>query len=388
MKSLRITRVAAVAAAALVVAALAACSSTQSSSPAGSTTSGGSIKIALIDPLTGTAAQYGQDLHQGQTLAIKQLNAAGGVLGKKFQAVEYDDQNLPAQGVTVTQRAISQDGVKFVVGTNGSSVALAIRNVTEKAKVIYIVGSSKGPTITDAQHHFVFRVNTSVDQDAGYFYPYVDKTLHPKKLAIIQEQSDSGQGLTAGIQAHFKDRALAPVITQLTTTDFGPFISKIQAQDPDAVFLADSGSTTAEAASVQQMKESGLDVPKVLGPGSVSAALLKLVGNGLDGAVTADVYAPSMDNKLNTAFVAAYRKAYKVDPSVQAELGYEQVTSLAAAIAKAKAAEDTTKVAAALRSITFNTPRGTVTFDAQGQAVPKNGLIPLTVKNGKEVPVK
>jgi branched-chain amino acid transport system substrate-binding protein len=346
------------------------------------TASAGTLKIALLNPLTGTAAQYGKDLHQGQLLAIKQLNADGGDNGQQINAIEYDDQNLPQQGVTLAQRAIAQDGVKYIVGTNGSNVALAIRNVTEKEGVVYIVGSAKGPTVTDDEHKLVFRVNTNVTQDSEFFYSYLDNLLHPQKMAIIQEQSDTGQAVAENLAAYFKDRVQSPIITELTTTDFAPFSSKLQQQDPDVVFLANGGSTSACAASIKQLKQAGMDMPKALGPGTVNGALLDLVGTDIDGVVTADVYSPALETAANKAFVEAYEAEYGEQPNVQSELGYEQIMMLAAAITKAGGADNPAKVAEILHSETFDTPRGKVSFDATGQAIPESGLTPLTVKNG------
>lgn len=344
------------------------------------------IKVALINPTTGTAAQYGQDLLRGQKLAIEKINADGGVLGRDIEPIEYDDQNLPEQGVTLARRAITQDGVKFVVGTNGSSVAMAVRNVTQASEVLYLVGTTKGPTVTDEEHDFVFRLNSTPEMDAEFLYPYADKVLDPQVVATIQEQSDYGLALNETTKSYFGDRMKGTVVTQLTTTNFSPFISKIADLDPDVVFMANGGSTSAMAASLDQMAEAGLDVPKIFPPGSVNQTLLELAGaRAVEGAIYADIYAPSLENETNQEFVKAYVEEYDSQPSVQAAIGYEQILILAAAIEDADTADDTAKVRDAMRSGTFDTPRGEVTFNEIGQAIPSEGLIPLRIENGEVV---
>lgn len=345
---------------------------------------GEAVHLALINPVSGTAAEYGQDMLAGQKCAIKMTNEAGGVLGSQITTSEFDDQNLPEVAVSIAQRVITQDGVKFIVGTNGSNVALAVRNVTEDAEVLYVIGTSKGPTVTDEEFDYLVRLNSEPGMDSEFLYPYIDDVAAPERVAILEETSDYGQFLAETTREYFGDRVVANVVTELDTTNFGPFVNEIESAEPDAIFMANGGSTSAAAASIQQIRERGIDATIILPPGTVNAELIELTGeDAIEGAVSADVYTPTLDNEENEAFLECYEAEYGTAPSVQAELGYEQILVLVEGMEAAGTTTDPTAVREAMGETEFETPRGTITIDETGQAIPQSGLIPLVITDGE-----
>lgn len=345
---------------------------------------GDPVHLALINPVSGTAAEYGQDMLAGQKCAIQMTNESGGVLGSQITTSEFDDQNLPEVAVSIAQRVITQDGVKFIVGTNGSNVALAVRNVTEDAKVLYIIGTSKGPTVTDDEFDYLVRLNSEPAMDSEFLYPYIDDVTAPERVAILEETSDYGQFLAEATREYFGDRVVANVVTELDTTNFGPFVNEIESAEPDAIFMANGGSTSAAAASIQQIRERGIEATIILPPGTVNAELIELAGEeAIEGAVSADVYTPTLDNEENAAFLECYEAEYGTSPSVQAELGYEQILVLVEGMEAAGTTTDPAAVREAMGETEFDTPRGTITIDETGQAIPQSGLIPLVITDGE-----
>ncbi len=346
------------------------------------------IRIAVIDPLSGSAAEYGAGLRKGQEVAVKMINDRGGLLsGRIVELVFYDDQNIPENGVLLTKRAIAQDGVKFIAGTNGSSVALAIRDITDPAAVIYLVGTAKGPAVTDPKYRYVFRMNSSTTMDSEFFYNYIATVLKPHRVAIIAEQSDYGQGLVNSLKKEWSQpnspQIVATEVSELTDTDFSVQLTKIKAANPDALFIANGGNAKAAAGTIKQAHQLGLNAKLIIPPGIFSTQLVQLVGKpALEGAINANIYVSGLDNAFNQKFRTIFKETTGAEPTQHNVNGFETIWILAQAIQKAGTDTDTTKIAETIRGGRWDTPRGVVFFDEAGQAHQEGGLVPLVIHNG------
>src|SRR5438105_3733632 len=106
------------------------------------------FKIGLVSPLSGANARYGAFAGKGASLAAKEINAAGGLLGKKIELVTGDSQCVPAEGVAATQRLITFDKAPIIIGDVCSSVTLAMQPLAEEAKVLLVNAASSNPDIT------------------------------------------------------------------------------------------------------------------------------------------------------------------------------------------------------------------------------------------------
>ncbi|MCK4458341.1 MAG: ABC transporter substrate-binding protein [Methanosarcinales archaeon] len=118
------------------------------------------IRIGAILPLTGEAAEYGEDAKLGIDLAVEEINAAGGINGKRIQVVYEDSQATPSQGVSAIQKLTTVDKVPVIIGAMASSVTLAIAPIAEENKVVLLSPASSAPQITEAGD-YIFRTEFS-----------------------------------------------------------------------------------------------------------------------------------------------------------------------------------------------------------------------------------
>ncbi len=342
------------------------------------------VKIGLIIPMTGASALYGEQAKSGADLAIKQINDKGGILGgRKIEVSIQDDKGNPEEGVSLVKKMID-DGYKYVTGGINSSVTLAQIPVTMEKGVMQVCLSVKAPAIRQQGHTKLFALNTDNLMDGEFFHAIIKDQLPYEKIAMMTENTDYGRAEIDALAKHWATPDSPKIITnemfELTETDFTVLLSKIKAKKPDCLYVC-VASPTLNGTIASQAKEVGLNVPILIAPGNLNKDVIKVGGPATEGIISADVYVNTIDNAENKEFVEAYKAMFNGKlPEKMEVLGYEIVTLTATAIDKAGSPDDVQKVVDIMRSTTWKTPRGNITFDAKGQA--QIGLVPIIVKNG------
>jgi branched-chain amino acid transport system substrate-binding protein len=365
-----ITRLAAILA--VVAASMAFSASVRAADP---------VRIGLIDP---TKTLVGKQNVDGAQLAAEMLNNDGGVLGgRKIELVVYDTNFSPPDGVAAVQRLLTQDEVKIVVGEISSSVALAAIPVAQGENAIFIASVPKHPDVTKSGYDKVFRLNSTTDVDAKSFDKYLTDTVKPGKVAILAENSDFGQVTISHLKQLFGDKLVYSDAYGMKQSDFSALVTNARASGADLVCVA--GSNMEQYGNIlRSLSDLGYSGGRCLMPGILNSVGVKIAGAAAEGAFSADIYVPSLDNTLNKHFVGAFAAKYGHNPEKIEVLGFEAVWIAAKAMDKAGSADDTDKIADAIRAGSWETPRGIVTFDKSGQAL-SGDLIHLTVKDGKIV---
>ena len=199
----------------------------------------GSYKIGVMVPLSGDAAAYGLPIQKALKIALDEVNANGGVNGKKLEPIYEDSKCSPKDGNAAAQKLVNIDGVKIIIGGVCSGETLGAAPITESNKVILFSPSATSPDITKAGD-FVFRDAPS-DAYAGVIasnYAYND--LNSKKAAIISESTDYAQGLRKVFKENFA-RVGGEIVADETynpeDTDFRTQVTKVKAANPDVVYL-------------------------------------------------------------------------------------------------------------------------------------------------------
>jgi len=344
---------------------------------------GDTILVGEFASLTGKEATFGISSHEGTQLAIEELNAAGGVLGKQFELKTEDDQSKAGEPANVVNKLISKDGAIAILGEVASSRSLEAAPICQQNGVPMISPASTNPKVTETGD-FIFRVCFIDPFQGTVMANFATNSLKAKKVAVFTDvKSDYSKGLAKFFKEGFTQSG-GQIVAELDFNggdkDFKGQLTAIKSATPDAVFVP--GYYTDVALICIQAKQLGLNVPLFGGDGWESDTLVKIGGDAVEGHYFSTHYAADAASPKVTAFVEAYKKRYngKV-PDAMAALGYDSAMFLADAIKRAGTTEGTKLRDALASTKEFDAVTGKMTMNAQRDAV-KSAVI-LQVKDGK-----
>jgi urea transport system substrate-binding protein len=351
------------------------------------TTTGGTIKVGLLHSLSGTMAISEVSVKDAELLAINEINAKGGVLGKQLVPVVEDGASDWPTFAEKAQKLISNDKVAVVFGGWTSASRKAMLPVFEKNKaLLYYPVQYEGLESSP----YIYYTGATTNQQ---IIPALDYLKSQGKMKIYLLGSDYVFPRTANkeIKAYAAANGitiLGEQYTPLGATEYGTIVNKLKAASPDFVFNTLNGDSNV--AFFKQLKAAGL-TDKTMPTMSVSIAEDEVRGVGVDnliGHLVAWNYYQTTDNPANTAFVKAYKAKYGANRVTDdpIEAAYVQVYLWAAEAAKAGSV-DPEKVKAAAGGITFNAPEGLVTVNGDNHHVSKTARIGIIGSDGliKEV---
>jgi branched-chain amino acid transport system substrate-binding protein len=224
----------------------------------------GPIRIGASLSLTGTYAKLGKNQHEGYQLCIKDLNARGGILGRKVELVMYDDQSMPATAVRLYEKLITEDKVDAVMGPYSSPVSEAAANVTEKYKKVMVAPLAATTSIFKKGRKYIFMVISPAE---GYLEGLVDMAAKRglRTIAIVNEDTLFSKAAAAGAAELARKRGLQVVYQEAYpkgNTDFSALLTKVKAANPDVIA---AGTYFDDAVALtRQMKELNVN-PKMYG---------------------------------------------------------------------------------------------------------------------------
>ena len=325
------------------------------------------IKIGVIEPLTGSVAYNGLASLNGAKLAVERRNAAGGVLGRKIELVVEDGQCRPANSVNAAEKLIQRDKVVALQGAFCSSATAAVMPVAEKYKVPLLTGVSSKADLTEKGLQYFFRSAETDRLMSKTFSKILAEKLQLKSVAYIGVNDDWGRG---GVEDFSRDLEALGVKTVMKeyfdhgATDFYTLLTKLRASKADGVFVA--AETQDGSILVKQFKEMGLQT-KIFGVGSwATADFIGLTGAASEGIYAAVPYASSLPGERNKAFVDLYATAFKEKPGKYGAAGYNAMNILMDAIARAGKAEPDA-IRDALRKTDYQAPNGRYRFTDKGE---------------------
>lgn len=341
------------------------------------------IKIGEFASLTGKEATFGISSHEGTLLAMEEINAAGGLLGKKIELLTEDTQSKAGEPATVVNKLVARDGVIAVLGEVASSRSLEAAPICQQNKIPMVSPSSTNPKVTETGD-FIFRVCFIDPFQGTVMANFASKTLKAKKVAVFTDvKSDYSKGLAK----FFKERFTAnggTIGTELDYNggdkDFKGQLTAIKAANPDGVFIP--GYYTDAALICVQAKQLGLNVPLFGGDGWESEELVKIGGDAVEGNYFSTHYHPDVGSEVSKRFVENYRQRWNgKTPNALAACGYDSALVLIDAIKRA-GSTDGQKVRDALAATkNFQAVTGVITINESRDAT-KSAVI-LQVKAGK-----
>jgi branched-chain amino acid transport system substrate-binding protein len=338
------------------------------------------IPVGEFASLTGGSASFGQSSHKGTALAVDEINAAGGVLGKKIKLITEDDQSLAGQPATIVRKLISQDKVVAVLGEVASSKSLEAAPICQQNKIPMISPASTNPKVTEVGD-YIFRV-CFIDPFQGTVMAKFALSKGWKKVAVLTDvKQDYSVGLGEFFVKHFTANGGEIVKEQKYSTgdkDFKPQLTSIKAAKPDAIFVP--GYYGEVSLIGKQARLLGIKAPLLGGDGWVGDSLLKVAGNSLDGSFFSCHFSAEDKAAKVQDFVKKFQAKYGAVPDDMAALGYDSAIILAESIKRAGTTEGD-KLRDAIRDTKDHDGiTGKITLDAQRNA--SKPAVILTIGGG------
>ncbi|MBM3555695.1 MAG: branched-chain amino acid ABC transporter substrate-binding protein [Alphaproteobacteria bacterium] len=325
------------------------------------------IVIAVAGPITGQYASFGEQMKRGAEMAVAEINAAGGVMGRKLKLEVGDDACDPKQAVAVANSFVGKK-VNFVAGHFCSSSSIPSSEVYAEAGILQITPASTNPKLTDDAAtkgwKHVFRTCGRDDQQGTTAANYIVDKFKGKKVAILHDKSAYGKGLADEMKKQFNKRGATEAMYEAYNQgdkDFAALVSKMKAAGIDVIYVG--GYHTEAGLIIRQSREQGLGAQMISGDALVTDEFWKIAGPAGQGTLmTFD----SDPRKLASAKDAVAKfKAQNYDPEGYTLYTYAAIQVFAKAAVEAgglKAADIATK----MRAGNYDTVIGKLRFDAKG----------------------
>jgi len=328
----------------------------------------GTIKIGVITSLTGSQAAFGEAHKNGYAIAIDEINAKGGVLGKKVELDFYDDQSKPDQAVQGVSKLVDQDHVVMLLGAYSSENTKAIINPVSTHQIPLIIPTATADNVMDSKSPWVFRICAGANDYARATLEFLKHNGSPKTIAIVYEKTNFGQ---ANMQA-MKEQATAAGLQvvaveeyEAKAPDYKAVLRRVKDKNPDVVYF---GSYLLDATTLmRQSMEVDLN-PKYYtsaGTGFAAAEFPTPKGAGRNAEFTFSVsqWLPDAPWPGSKEFDAEYFKRFNSHPQYHAMQAYQSLQTAAIAITNAKGT-DAAKIRDALKNLNLKTSAfGPVKFD-------------------------
>jgi branched-chain amino acid transport system substrate-binding protein len=348
----------------------------------------GEIKIGAILPISGAISAYGVQTRDAIQLAFDQVNAKGGVLGKKLVLIAEDDENVPDKTVNAFKKLTSQDGVKVIIGGLTSKCTLAITAQAQAAKIVLISPTATNDKVTDAGD-YIFRACYKDSFQGEVVAKFAATTLKAKVGAVIYDNTnDYSKGLDKSFEAAFAKnggKIALSVAYSNGDSDFSAQLTKIKGAKPDVIFIPDYYSTVALIA--QQARDLGIKA--VLLGGDGWDEITNNAGDEVVGCFYSNHYSTDANDKEVKDFISAFSAKFNgTIPNALAALGYDCGNIVADAIALAKKDSDAAAIRDAMKKTNKKFVTGKIKFDAQNNPVKSVVILEIVKKSDGKLDTK
>lgn len=324
------------------------------------------LKIGAPQPMTGADAPFGDKFKKAYTLAIDEINAAGGVNGKKLEIVIEDHQAKNALAATVAEKLITQDRVLVMTGGRASGQAVEIASICQRLKTPYLVDHPSADIITSKGFEWVFRNNPTgsiYPQAFNRFISEVEGAM-PKSAAVIYDNTVFGKTIANSAMTFLKSKGVPIVADEaypVNTLDFKPLMTKVKASSPD-YFLMVAVSTTDAILLTRHAKEIGIR-PRAFvgfGGGFGVADFPKQLGPLAQNVFSSAAWSGNPNDAEVKAFYEKFQKKYGFLPKEHEVEGYAAIYIIADAMKRANLTGDLAKDRDAIRQALLATDMKTV----------------------------
>jgi branched-chain amino acid transport system substrate-binding protein len=298
-----------------------------------------SFDLTIPLPLTGKQAKFGEIMKRSYEMAAEELNAKGGIKGKKLALSFEDSSGKPETARAIVEKLIDVKKQPLIMGEYTSACAKAVAAVAEERKTPYLVVASADDAITKQNYKYVFRQNQVNDHYADAFVSFLKEVVKPKTIAILYESSAFGTSGAEAMERDAKNIGAQVVLKEKFETgaiDFKPLLSKVKAAQPDVVYTV---SYANEAQLImKQIKELRLDA-KLFAGGAAGFAIPEFIDGAKEAAeyvVSATLWTPQLKYPGAKAFADKYKAKYGDYPSYHGASAYAAIYVIADALGRAK----------------------------------------------------
>jgi branched-chain amino acid transport system substrate-binding protein len=333
---------------------------------------GDTTRIGVITSVTGSQAAFGEAHKNGYLIALDEINAKGGVLGKKIELDFYDDQSKPDQAVQGVSKLVDQDRVPMLLGSFSSESTKAIIPSVTQRQVPLIIPTATADNVMDSKSPWIFRICAGATDYAKTTIAFLKDNGAPKTMAIVYENTNFGQSNMKAMSAAAKAAGINVVAVEsyeAKSPDYKAVLLRVKQANPDAIYLCsyllDAGTLMRQAQEVDLNPKyytsagTGFAAPEFPTP--------KGAGKNAEYTFSVSQWQPDAKWPGSKEFDAEYAKRYNSHPAYHAIEAYEALHAAAQAINDAKSL-DSAKIRDAIKNLNLSsTPFGPVRFDASGQ---------------------
>ena len=323
------------------------------------------VKFSIPLPLTGTNAKFGEIEKRSYEIAMEEINAKGGIKGKKIVLEFEDSQGKPEVSRSIAEKLIDVKKQPVIFGEYSSSCSKAIAAVAEERKTPYLVVTGATDDITQQKYKYVFRLNPTNAYYASGLMSFLKEVVKPTSIAILYESSDFG---TSGAEDMVKQAERFPMKVLVKeqyekgAVDFKPILSKVKAEKPDVIYMV---SYVMDAALLmRQIKELRIDA-KLFAGGAAGFAIPEFIQSAKEAAeyvVTATLWSPQVVYPGAKEFAEKYKKLYKDYPSYHGAEAYSALYIIKDVLTRAKSLTRD-DIRAAMKATSMMTAFGPIKFE-------------------------
>src|SRR3984893_13143417 len=301
---------------------------------------GQEIPVVGAGPMTGGEATFGRQMNNGAEMAVADINAAGGVLGKKLKLEVGDDACDPKQAKSVGEKFAAMK-VPFVAGHYCSSSSIPASEAYAEGNVLQITPASTNPTFTERGLWNTFRVCGRDDQQGAVAGAYLAKKYKGKNIAILHDKSTYGKGLADQTKKSLNEAGVKEKLYEAYTQgerDFNALVSRLKSASIDLVYVG--GYHTEAGLILRQMRDQGMTTQMMSGDAMATTEFWSITGLAGEGMLF--TFGPDPRKKPAAAAVVERFKAKGIDPEGYTLYSYAALQIWSAAVAKAGTLEPTT----------------------------------------------
>ena len=338
------------------------------------------VSIGAVFPLSGPVAFYGNESRDGALLAIEEINAAGGLLGKRLALLSEDDEGAADKSVNAFTKLTTRDKVGLVLGSSTSGATMAMTAMAQAAKVVLISPSATNIDVTRAGD-FIFRA-CFIDPFQGVVgADFAYDTLNARRAAVLYDAgADYNTGLAEAFRNQFRaigGQVVAYEAYQTGDVDFNSQVTRIRATNPDVVYLPNYYNDVSLQA--KQLRAQGVNCALVGGDGWDS--LIDNAGDEVLNGFWSSGFAADTTDPKGVAFVRAFQARFNRNASQFAALGYDAMMLLADGI-RAAESFDPTAVKDAMAQIDGSYVTGNIRFDENRDPIKGAAILEIVRNNG------
>lgn len=300
------------------------------------------LKIGAPQPMTGPDAPFGDKFKKAYSMAVEEINAAGGVNGKKIEVIIEDHQAKNALAATVAEKLITQEKVLILTGGRASGQAVEIASVAQRLKTPYLVDHPSADIVTSKGFEWVFRNNPTGSIYPSAFNKFISDVpgAMPKSAAVIYDNTVFGKTIANSAMTFLKSKNV-PIVNDeaypVNTLDFKPIVTKAKANNPDFVLMV-AVSTTDAILLTRHAKEIGLKPRAFVGFGGGFGVedLAKQLGPLSENVFSSAAWSGNPNDPKVKAFYDKFYKKYDIYPKEHEVEGYSAIYIIADAMKRAK----------------------------------------------------